>query len=382
MSVECIEEHLKRFQIYDKTVDIVSCWEAVLNYSYKDEYPGFYFDRFPELHPEDGSKVTPDFTTYFSTEYGLIGEIKRTFPNDKKAILKELEQIEKYDQNLGLQNKVGDYVVPDTCDIMVLIEGSSAPQIGTRLQRLINDPETVFDSQPVLLRYQFNQDALDSRYEFQRVTELEYEFQDDHLPVEKTLYNTIGEGGDYTTLSTKPNYFKSYKVQKPLCNDPPPGPYIATFLWHKIFPEYLSEEEYEKWQGSNGQKQIPVPVTAEELQEKVNEYMHDGTVRQHWIRNALEFLYEADLARESKDTNEEEKKDIVIQFMGLVPELGSKQRRQEALQELNQARELARIFIQRYCENRGEKKEPDIEEENEGVEDKANTEQTGFDDFF
>lgn len=380
MSAECIEEHLKRFQVYDKTVDIVSCWEAVLNYSYKSEFPGFHFDRFPELQTEDGSTVTPDFTAYFSTEYGLIGEIKRTFPNDRKAILKELEQIGKYDQNLGLQNKVGDYVVPETCDIVVLIEGSSAPQIGTRLQRLINDPEVKFGSQPVLLRYQFNQDALDSRYEFQRVTELEYEFQDDHLPVEKTLYATIGEGGDYNTLSTKPKYFKSYKVQKPLCNDNPPGPYVATFLWHKIFPESLSEEQYEKWQGSNGQEKIPIPITAEELQKKVNEYMHGGTVRQHWIRKALEFLYEADLARDPKDTEEEEEGDIVIQFMGLVPELGSKQRRQEALEELNQTRELARIFIQRYCENTGEDKEPDLEEEE--LEDEDGTEQTGFNDFF
>ncbi|MFB6186525.1 MAG: hypothetical protein ABEI86_06630, partial [Halobacteriaceae archaeon] len=284
MSVECIEEHLKRFQVYDKTVDIVSCWEAVLNYSYGNEFPDFFFDRFPTLQQEDGSTITPDFTAYFSTEYGLIGEIKRTFPKDKKAILEELKQIEKYDQNLSLQNKAGDYVIPDTYDIVVLIEGSSAPQIGTRLQRLIKDPEVEFDSQPVLMRYQFNQDALDSRYEFQRVTELQYEFQDDHLPVENTLYNTIGEGGDYDTLSTKPKYFKSYKVQKLLCNDTPPGPYLATLLWHKIFPEYLSEEQYEKWQGSNGQEKMPIPVTAEELQVKVNEYMHDGNVRQHWVR--------------------------------------------------------------------------------------------------
>jgi hypothetical protein len=379
VSAECIEEQLKRFQVYDKTVDIVSCWEAVLNYSYGDEFPGFYFDRFPELQPERGSKVTPDFTTYFSTEYGLIGEIKRTFPNNKEAILNELEQIEKYDQKLGLRNRAGDYVVPDVCDIMVLIEGSSAPQIGTRLQRLINDPKTKFDSQPVLLRYQFNQDALDSRYEFQRVTELEYEFQDDHLPVKETLYNSIGEGGDYNTLSTKPKYFKSYKVQKPLCNDPPPGSYLATFLWHKIFPDYLSEGQYEKWQASSGQKQIPIPITAEELRKKVNDYMNDGTVRQNWIRTALEFLDEAELARDTKNIHEEEEKDIVIQFMGLVPELGSKQSRQEALQELNQTRELARIFIQRYCESRGDEEELDIEEEE--VEKEPNTEQAGIDDF-
>ena len=108
--------------------------------------------------------------------------------------------------------------------------------------------------------------------------------------------------------------------------------------------------------------------------------MHGGTVRQYWIRKALEFLYEADLAIDPKNTDEEDKGDIVIQFMGLVPELGSKQRRQEALEELNQTQELARIFIQRYCENTGEDDEPDLEEE--VVEDRADTEQTEFNDFF
>ena len=85
------------------------------------------------------------------------------------------------------------------------------------------------------------------------------------------------------------------------------------------------------------------------------------------------------LARDPKDKDEEEG-DVVIQFMGLVPELGSKQRRQEALEELNQTRELARIFIQRYCEKTGTDREPDFEEEE--IVDQAGTEQTGFNDFF
>lgn len=373
MSVECIEEHLTRFQVYDKAVDIVSCWEAYLSYIYRSEFTDFYFDRFPSL--EAGEKeLTPDFTAFFSDEYGLIAEIKRTFPNGDTAIRSELEQIAEYDQELAIQTGDGDYVTPEKYDIMVLIEGSSAPQIGLRLQRIIDDGDEDFDAEPVLLRYQYNQDALRSRYEFQRVTQLQYEFKDDHLDIEETLYSTIGEGGDYETLPCYPQHFKSNKVQKPLCNDTPPGPYLATFLWHKIFPEYLTTEQYEKWQGSNGQSKLPITVSVPGVMEKVNEYMHDGRVRKSWIRKSLEFLEGAELA-ECEDDKEYE-----IGYMGLVKDLGSDVVQEEA-GELAQTRELARTFIQRYCENTGNSEDPEVVEDSSDTGDNGASEQSGISDW-
>lgn len=373
MSAECIEEHLTRFQVYDKAVDIVSCWEAYLTNIYGSKFEDFYFDRFPSLD-EGGKELTPDFTAYFSKEYGFVAEIKRTFPNGDKAIRSELDQIATYDQELAIQTGAGNYVTPETCDILVLIEGSSAPQIGLRLQRIIEDRSEDFDAEPVLLRYQYNQDALRSRYEFQRVTQLKYEFQDDHLDVESTLYDTIGKGGDYETLPCFPQHFKSNKVQKPLCNDTPPGPYLATVLWHKIFPEYLTEEQFEKWQGSNGQTKLPVTVSVSEITDKVNSYMHDGRVRKSWVRRSLEFLEGAELA----ECNEGE--EYEIGYMGLVKDLGSDIVQEDA-GELAQTRELGRTFIQRYCENTGNSEDPEIEEDDDDSDDGDSAEQSGISDW-
>lgn len=372
MSVDCIEEHLSRFQVYDKTVDTVSCWEAYLSNVYGDEFEHFYFDRFPSL--DDGEKeLTPDFTAYFTDEYGIIAEIKRTFPNSDKAIRSELKQISAYNQELAIQTDEGDYKKPENCDILVLIEGSSAPQIGIRLQRIIDDGDEDFDAEPVLLRYQYNQDALRSRYEFQRVTQLQYEFKDDILDVEDTLYNTIGKGGDYETLPCFPQHFKSNKVKKPLCNDTPPGSYLATFLWHKIFPEYLTEEQYEKWQGSNGQSKLQISVSVSGVTQRVNRYMHDGRVRKSWVRRSLEFLEGAELA-ECADGEEYE-----IGYMGLVKDLGNVV--QEEAGELAHTRELGRTFVQRYCENTGESEDPEIEEDDSGSEDDDSSEQSGISDW-
>lgn len=374
MSSDSREELLKEFSVYDKAVDIVSCWESSMNYIYAEKFDRFYFDRFPSL--DTGEKtLTPDFTVFFDESYGLIGEIKRTFPDDRQAILSELGQISNYDDELAIKHAEGGYTAPDTCDLVIIIEGSSAPQIGTRLQRIITEEnEFDFSSNPILIRYHFNQDALMSRYEFQRVTQLEFEFQDDDLDAEDSLSYILGEEGEYQTLSVYPKHFSSFKVRKPICNDAPPGQYLATFLWHKIFPEYLNEDQYEIWQATNGQKEIPVEVSVDELTERVNGYMHDGTVKQVWIRRALDFLCGADLAEEDEDG------EYSIRFMGFVQDIGE-ENIQEGSQELDQARELAHIFIRRYCESVTEEEEARMEEYEEEEEDDDSTEQSGLGDF-
>lgn len=374
MSSDSREELLKEFSVYDKAVDIVSCWESSLNYIYSEECDQFYFDRFPS--PDAGDKtLTPDFTVFFDESYGIVGEIKRTFPDDREAILSELEQISRYDDDLGLKNAEGTQTVPETCDIVIIIEGSSAPQIGTRLNRIIKENEFNFTNNPVLLRYHFNQDALMSRYEFQRVTQLEFEFQDEGLDVDDSLSNILGEEGEYPTLSVYPKHFSSFKVRKPICNDTPPGPYLATFLWHKIFPEYLNEDQYEIWQATNGQKEIPIELSVDGLTQKVNNYMHDGTVKQVWIRRALDFLCGADLAEK------EQGDEYSIRFMGFVQDVGE-ENIQEGSQELDQTQELADIFIHRYCKCVTEDEETRIEgyEETQEEEDES-TEQSGLGEF-
>lgn len=365
-------ELLKEFTVYDTAVDIVSAWEATMNYAFANEFSNFYFDRFPSIDT-DGKNVTPDFTVFINEEYGFVGEIKRTFPDKKKAILSTLEQIQSYDDQLRLQNNQGEYIKPRKYDIVVIIEGSSAPQIGTRLQQIIaEDEEIEFDNYPVLLRYTFNQDALMSRYEFQRVTELEYGFQDNHLDAENTLGHLVGKEGNYNTLEGWPEHFKKFKVQKPLCNDPPPGPYLATVLWHKIFPDYLTDKQVKQFQATDGSKKLPINVTVDGLTDKVNEYMHDGHVRRIWIRRTLDFLSGADLVED--ETGEE----YEIGYMGLIRNTETESV-QDGIDELEQTRELGRSLIRRYCEKTGEEDEPKIEEYDQS--DDRSTEQSGLGEF-
>ena len=60
MSADRRIELLKEFTVYDTAVDIVSSWEAIMNYTYADEFSNFYFDRFPSLDT-NGDDVNPRF---------------------------------------------------------------------------------------------------------------------------------------------------------------------------------------------------------------------------------------------------------------------------------------------------------------------------------
>jgi hypothetical protein len=108
------------------------------------------------------------------------------------------------------------------------------------------------------------------------------------------------------------------------------------------------------------------------LTDKVNDYMHNGTVKQVWIRRALDFLCGANLAQD------EDGDGYGIRFMGFVQDVGE-ENLQEGSQELDQTRELANIFIRRYCESVTEEEEARMRKYDE-EEDKS-IEQSGLEDF-
>jgi hypothetical protein len=341
---ECQERLHKAFGVYDQAVDIISCWEAFLNHSYGGVFTDFHFDRFPTI-PTDGDAITPDFSVCFNDEYGIIGEVKRTFAEHDDGFSSNVEQLQRYDLDAGLLASDGSRVVPETIDILLLISGSASPQIGTRLnERLVEEEEHTFDNNPVLVRYQYNTSATISRYEFQRETQLDFEFRDDTLPNDIALSSKMGPAGQYETLEVYPKHFTPLKVAKPICNDEPPGHYLATILWHKIFPEFLAEQQYREWYDGSAQKTMDIDVTLDELTSKVNDdYLRGGRIQRTWIRDALDFLSSANLA---DVTNTDTYR---IKFRGLVRDVGANNF-QEGTQERDQQQELASIFISRYCE--------------------------------
>ena len=132
------------------------------------------------------------------------------------------------------------------------------------------------------------------------------------------------------------------KVKKPICNDKPPEQYLATILWHKIFPRYLTPSDFEEWQSGSAQKTIEIQGTPADFTNELNDYMYDGKARESWVHDALHFLKDANLAEQLSD-------EFKVKFRGFVRHVGESND-QQGTAELDKLQTLGETFIQRYCE--------------------------------
>ncbi|MFB6075510.1 MAG: hypothetical protein ABEK17_00030 [Candidatus Aenigmatarchaeota archaeon] len=373
------EDLLKEFDVYDTTVDIVCCWEAFINHSYDGKIDSYYFDRFPHIsHPEgyDGD-LTPDFTICFNQEYAIIGEIKRTFPEEDEHFQNEMEQILTYDNSLQVEMGDGSEGTPETIDILLLIEGTDAPQISHRINELREEKIIEFDNNFLMFRYNFNQTSTISRYEFQKVIEASDFFRDDTIPDDVSLSNKFDE--ERKTAKVYPKHFRDVKFEKPICNDSPPPIYLATILWHKLFANQISNSEYREWQWGSAQKTKLFTVEPYEFTRKVNNRFKecDGEIRVRWIKEAFNFLCEADLA----DYNHEEET-YEIKYRDFNIRIGEEESYQDGLNFRKECKELTYKLSNRYEKKIQEKKEkPEREAEGEYEEETEDEAQSSLTDF-
>lgn len=333
----CVDDLREDFRVHDQTVDIVSCWQSFLQHSYPDSLE--YFDRFPE-DPDTG--LTPDFTAHFG-EYGLIGEIKRTFPKNKKAFKKEMDQLIKYDQELKLQrNEGGELDTPEEQDILlILFDPSAAFQISKRVQNYLSEGEPPLEGSLVIIDSFYESSSVKSRYVFRAIPGQEMDFQDEALPGGKRLQTKLID--DQESISVYPKHFVDIKAREVLCNDQPPPLYMAVFLWTRVFYDLLSHEQRETWRLENPQKTLEIEVSPEELTARLNqEYLREGAARLQWVRKALEFLESSGLA-------EEHSSGYTVEYRYLTQLYGHKKHHQEGKDELMVQKECSRALADFYC---------------------------------
>jgi len=358
------ENLLKEFDVYNTTVDIVSCFEAFINYSFEGEIESYNFDRFPSIpHPEGHDRnLTPDFTISFNQEYGIIGEIKRTFPEDDEPFRNEMEQLLTYDNDLLIEIENGSEQIPETIDILLLIEGTDAPQISRRISELREDGTIDFENNFLMFRYNFNQTSTFSRYEFQKNIEASDSFRDDVLHEDVSLSKRFDE--ERETQKVYPKHFGDIKIQKPICNDEPPPLYLATLLWHKIFAAQISDSDYRDWQWGSAQKTKPFTAEPYEFTREVNRRFNcEDEIRVKWVKGALDFLRQADLAE-----YDEEEEIYNIKYRDFNISVGEEGSYQNGMNFRKECKELTFKLIERYEENIQEEDEEEEETEEGGSE--------------
>jgi hypothetical protein len=289
----CKDQQLKDYSSYDQTVDIVSCWQSLLTYSYENEL--VYFDRYPEMTEND---LKPDFTALFGHEYGLVGEVKRTFPNDAVAFKKEIDQLVGYGSYTSFKSSLaGDRVTPTKHDVvLVLFSPSAVYEIAKRISELIQKEGSADKCNLVILEG-LNLTAEEiPRYVFRKIPTYNRAFRDDFLPYEKRFETCLGL--NCKSFEVYPKHFLEYKIREVLCNDTPPPLYMAVFLWTKVLYDRLRDDQVDIWRRGSPQQIIDVEVSADDLVEEINnQRLPSKGARRAWIINGLEFLCEAGYAR-------------------------------------------------------------------------------------
>ncbi len=343
---ECIRNLINDFKTYDQAVDVVSCLESVFKHGYKDWLT--YFDRFPYISSSD---LTPDFTVLLNGDYGLIFEVKRTFPRDDIGFRKEVEQLLSYDKELEFKSdNSGKSVIPGVHDIVIIISANQANQIFNRLDKLIKkDPSLNFKNNLIFMEYFYNTIDTEARYVYRKFMGENRDFRDNFLPECNRLEYILGECAG--SLECYPRHFMQYKVNQVLCNDTPPNLYTAVFLWTKIFYNYLSDEQKKDWPRGSSRRIQNILINIDKLLIDLNtNYIPNGNIRKGWIVDALGFLESANLAKiESSDQ-------AYVYFRNLNKMIGRRHYVPEGVAEQEELSEYGHLIAKEFCRNVNKKK--------------------------
>jgi hypothetical protein len=342
LASKCIKSLINDFKTYDQAVDVVSCLESVFKFGYKNWLS--YFDRFPYISSRD---LTPDASVLFDEKYGLIFEVKRTFPKDDVGFKKEVEQLLSYDKKLEFKcDSSGRTLIPETHDIVLIISATQSNQIFNRLNKLIDeDQDFRFENNLIFMEYFYNTSDTEARYVFRKYMGKNRKFRDEFLPEKERLEYILGECSK--SLECYPRHFMQYKVSQVLCNDKPPELYMAVFLWTKIFYSYLSEEQKKDWSRGNHKRIQNISINYNELCSNLNSnYIIDGNIRRGWIVDAICFLEAANLAKREPDDQ------AYIHYRNLNKIIGNRHHISEDVAEKEEFSEYGHLIAIEFCINK------------------------------
>ncbi|MFA4889975.1 MAG: hypothetical protein WC628_10480 [Candidatus Omnitrophota bacterium] len=339
----CIDNILKGYTEYDRTVDVVSGFEAFFNNS---DYNGhlIYFDRFPRI--SSPQKLTPDFTVLFNN-YGLIFEITKGIAKEKddKPLEKKLRQLLKYDSKLEFKSDdENNKVIPEIQDIVLILDVRDANEAFVRInQKIEENSEFEFKNNLILLDYNFIPE--DCCYSLRKFAGKNRCFRDGFLPEDIQLEKNMGTMSK--SLRFYPKHFMLQKSKSNLCNDQPTDLYMSVYLWSRILYNYLDANQRAQYQkGSSRIKQyinLNIDVLVKDIN---NKYIKNGNVHTTWIKDAMKFLEKANLAEFTS------RRDVTIHYHNLQKGSLSKRRYgSEAASEHDGLYELAKLIAQRHCYN-------------------------------
>jgi hypothetical protein len=277
------EEMLRRYDIYDRTVDIVSAFEALFTIQLEISATVESFDRYPSLSHPDGRRATPDFAVTFVDGRVLLAEIANLGLHEH-SVDSLCRQLDRYDHlhtpNVPHENLDG---VPD---VLCLVP---TEDVNDAVDRIIGERMAVADHAynprrpPVLAG--FSRSA--ERYAFLRNRDPR-----NGVLRHERLHAFINGG-----YKAPPDYWTPIKAEEPFANDPVPDLYLATQIWIKVLP-------------TMAEGQVEFSTTVQRIAEALRRQYGLGRIQE--VRAALAVLERGGLVRSG-----ERRDDVIIKRIQL-----------------------------------------------------------------
>lgn len=345
---DCVQKHLNDFRLYDKAVDIVSCWQFLFNEVQPLAKNVLWFDRFPRLSspsiPNDPPK-TPDFAVLISDAYGLLADIKSGFPLDDKGFLSHAKRLLNYDRPLSFRSGVeARSATPKLHDILLLIPFRDAQEIVRRIEKFRSAGDLTIER--TLIAFEWMWDGDRNEYVFRKIAGQSCDFRDSCLPPEIRLSSIFTERG--TSLKISPDKIKAIKAAWQFCNDTPPAIYTIVFLWTKVFYYLLDASQRQLWRRRDPRKVLWIEISTERLVREIEaRYPFRWGHWTDWGRAALDALVSAGLSKRVGDDQ------YLVGYRNLAREVGEPTHSTSGLQPAYHPREYARILATYICAGGG-----------------------------
>ena len=272
---------------YEQTVISLISFAHLLRYenSNKKLKQGSYFfigrkmDTSSKNRVKPNSVVTPDIVLQDSSEYGIIGEVKKTLPQDKDYWKKTLKQIHKYDDNFKGW-KTSDEMIK-RCDLVCLTDYLLKSDVSEYLIQKKRDGEFSTTNNFSLISF-IKSSGSEEKFSFERVCG---KFS------EERLNNLLKKGKPMPMPLEKVMQYNSNGAIK-FYDSKPPLPYIMNILWQHIFPPIRTINQYVD---ENGKKQFETNIQflTQELHDKFT-HTDNHDARQPkipetiWVKEAMD----------------------------------------------------------------------------------------------
>ncbi len=301
-----IKSILNKVEDYQETIFAILSFAHLLRWddSSKRFFPKSYYFIGRKMNTSNSNKhtiistVTPDLTIQINDSYGILSEVKKSFPNNQDLWINDLKQIEKYDDDLVGWKTSSETI--KTSDLVLLTHFMRVVQVGDYIQDKITNGEFNVIKNFAVIGFIKAEEAKMFMYFEKGYGKLTLN------RLNERLRNRVGVPLEVV----EPLYrIKFYDAEPPLS-------LTMQVLWDHVFSQIPNQNSF---MNSKGKRIISIKINVHNLTNLVREQFgppSNGDSRQpqfpktKWIKKALEKFVEIKLANHVQNSED----DYIIRF--------------------------------------------------------------------